>query len=737
MISTQCQKIINFFLDAINKDGIGIYGAYVSDIADKIINDPKYAASFSEEDLRQALIVVRQTFRGQGIAEPPMAERELYWATMQQEAAQAQLAIAPQQVPPPVGLGGGVVNGGVSGGSRQAAIDSPGSAAGSAARAKEAINRSRSQAPNSSGIQTTMAEIPMTSSGERLHTTPVDGADSDYQRRGEAIVALMNRVKGSPVMKWKGCSLGPRVEVHQLVLADDGKSEIKMPSDAIYSEWQKNLKHKQMIPKGTKVVFRECYGHISMEIPHWGWQPIPFRDNPWIREAHKEWGKQRPLPFDAYQIWCGVDEENELFELNLDEPATAAHIGIAGSTGGGKNGVAAVIICGSTYRYQPSFVKFVLVDTQEVNFQFYETYSPYLWGGLGILSLEEEITRVFGFSNSEDKPQGLIFTEAERRKALFRRAKVDNIRSYNRVAYGYFLAWCKQVRIDPNVIGAIDRYNLEISLNSKLGLPILERIAILIDEIAAVGSLYANSKRSFDDWIRKICQELRKFGFHFVGMTQDPTADADGSYKSETRSQFGNLIGTACNREEVSERAIAKGFTACTELGGNGDTYVLTPTLDEPRRVQWFWVSPEEIQERGLALSANDTYQAARTLYSRQQQKLLEGISQSHAVSFDASDRTEPISFSEPLNQVPAIASSTSSSMGGIALSDSERTLWALVQQKFVILMGLESNNKICLALFGNTGHRNIAELKAMLLKLTTDPRAQQLYQKIESRTSK
>ena len=716
-------------LKGITSNGIEAYADLVHQIVRLITNNPNYTA-YKEVDLGTALREVRRLLQTQSI-NPPITEWEQNW-----EALQRSQQPAPQPTQSLPSTEADTTTAVVQAAKPQVFVQQP-------------IADPVPQAPVASGIQTARARTavmpPQSASvngeAQELNPTVIDGkTSSDCQRRGEAIVAVLNRVKGTPEIRWDGYSLGPQVEVHRLVVVDDGKSEIKLPSAATYGDWRRTLKHKSMVPKGAGIVFRECYGHIAMEIPHGSWEPIEFLNNPWIAEAHQQWAQQQPLPYDPYKVWCGVDQSNGLFELNLDSPATAAHIGIAGSTGGGKNGVASVIIYGSTRRYQPNFVKFVLVDVQRINFQFFGEYHPYLWGGLGILSEEEEITRVFGFSTSAEEKQGLLFAEAERRKRLFSKARVDNLRDYNRAAYQDFCKWCKQMQVHPLQQGGLDRYNLEVLLRPEIGLPILERIAIVIDEVAAVGSLYANSKRSFDDWVRKICQELRKFGFHFIGMTQDPAADADGAYKSETRSQFGNLIGLSCNRPEVSERAIGKGFTDCTELSGNGDSYVLTPNQEEPYRVQWFWVSPEIIEQQGQRLSTDPKFQAARTVWSKQQQTLLAGVNQSQRCesrvpqSLQLFDDPGGEAYSNPSTALPSSPEEVPST---IALSDSERQLWESIQQKFLTLMGLDSNNAILVALFGNKEFRKLGELKTLLAKLPSDPRAQQLYQKIESRRSR
>ena len=725
--NSPCQKLIDVMLKGITSNGIEAYADLVNQIV-QLIKKPDYTA-YKDTDLGMALREVRRLLQTQNIPTPPMTQWEQSW-----EALQRSQQPAPQ---PTQSLPSAATTAVAQAVKPQVFVQQPIATPVQPPVAQKAAHPAPQAPVNSGGMQTARAGTsvmpPQSASLQReaqeLNPTPVaDASRLDCQRRGEAIVGLINRVKGSPKVEWKGYTLGPRVVVHRLALVDDGVSDLKMPSEANYAEWSEQLYHRAMVPKGAKVTFRSCYGYIAMEVPHDEWNPIPFLSNPWMREAVEQWKHHRPLPYDEFEIWCGVDEENKLFTLNLDSPATAAHTGIAGSTGGGKNGVASVIIYGSACRYEPNFVKFILVDPQEINFQFYKSFSPYLWGGLGILSDQDEITRVFGFSTSEEEKQGLIFAEAERRKKLFAKASVDNIRSYNRFAYKDYLRWCEKAGIHHLQLGALDRYNLEVILNPGIGLPILERILITIDEIAAVGSLYSNAKRSFDDWIRKICQELRKFGFHFVGMTQDPAADADGAYKSETRSQLGNRIGLFCNADEVSERAIGKGFAACTSLAGNGDSYVLKPGMSQPSRVQWFWISNEEVQKHGLLLSRHDNFSDARMLYSKQQQLLLQEAK-------GVITTTQDISFGldTPQSALPSSPERTPA----IALTEAEQKLWTLVQQKFVALMGLDSNNAILQVLFGSKDFRKLGELKTLLAKLSADPRAQQLYQKIESRRSK
>lgn len=488
----------------------------------------------------------------------------------------------------------------------------------------------QAKAPQTPAPQPTNTQTPSTSTAPLAKVMSLQAkmqAAKTPQERGDVFAEATNRCWSVSPGKFRcvGIATGnPRVFVYKMQPVDPDGSTIFRGAKG-FEHLAEHFKIMGLTDANCQVAIVPRHGYVAIEVPNSEWNPILLA--PLVSQGAE------PIPGARLVAWLGVDTEGQLVELDFCKP-TGCHLSLAGMTGGGKTAVINTLVVGLIARYRsPWFVKFVIVDIQQVNAQHLESFLPWFWKDLGVLSKTRDIASVLRFSEDEDdeddeedgsskkSPSGLLQIECKRRQDLYLIARATDLDSYNRFAYEDYLSWRNEKIQSGSAPGTltIESYNNAIELdfdrwrhsaefqkwrqlpiavrqgNPRPNLPILEHIIVLLDEASGTKDLFGSRKSQFTRWLRQITQELRKFGVHLFGCTQRPSADSNGPYDSSTREQFGYRICLKVTGEPTSEMALTKGNTMGTQLGEKGDSYIITPDSPEPRRVQIFFTPPQLI----------------------------------------------------------------------------------------------------------------------------------------------
>jgi len=477
----------------------------------------------------------------------------------------------------------------------------------------------QAKTPQTPVLQTPNTQTPSTSAAPIVKTISLQAkmlAAKTPQERGDVFAEAISRCRG--ISPDKFCCVGiatgnPRVSVYKMQQVDVNGTTIFRGAKG-FEDLAEHFKVLGLSGGNRKVAIVPREGYIAIEVPNPTWEPV-------LLDSLIKQGSE-PIPGSPLTAWIGINTEGETVEFDFSKP-TGCHLSLAGMTGGGKTAFINTLVVGMIVRHRsPWFVKFVIIDIQQVNAQHLESFLPWFWKDLGVLSKSADISTVLRFvedieegDSSDSKPHstpGLLQIECKRREDLFLVARSNDLDSYNRVAYEDYLSWRDQQMNSGAVIKSltIDAYNKAVdpdfdrwrhsaefqkwrqsSASSRKGkprpyLPILEHIVVLLDEASGTKDLFGGRKKQFTQWLRQISQELRKFGVHLFGCTQRPSADSYGPYDSATREQFGYRVCLKVMGESTSEMALGKTHKIGTELGEMGDSYIITPDNPEPMRVQ-------------------------------------------------------------------------------------------------------------------------------------------------------
>lgn len=416
-----------------------------------------------------------------------------------------------------------------------------------------------------SAIQPPVESLPTTprprpSEPESIHTRPASSKPSSHKEEGERLIGIISRTRGIDVkFEWLGCDEGVRVKTHKIRQVNDPKVPL-LPPERLEGLGP-TLRYWGFVPEGSDSSIRVSHGCVAIEIPKQTWEPILITSL-----------KQRRLnsPLDPFLIRLGRDNQNRIVEMNLSR-STGTNVLIAGMTGSGKNGAMDTVFFESVWNYPPSYVQFVGIDVQEVNFQHYERFHPWHWKGIGIISNKDDIKDLIHWDES-DESGGIIWDDTEYRKKLFRRAR----------KHGY----CTK----------LEEYN-EIAWKLQTDeFPFLPRVCVFTDEAPAVkdkvGSSYNTSHR-------KLTMELRKFGYHFITGVQRPVS---GLFDVNSREQYGHCIGLQCKTASTSEKILGDDFKEARKLEGEGDAYFVAPGVTSPIRIQLFYSPPQLVDQLSAAV---------------------------------------------------------------------------------------------------------------------------------------
>lgn len=245
-------------------------------------------------------------------------------------------------------------------------------------------------------------------------------------------------------------------------------------------------------------------------------------------------------PQEEGKLIIGVGVEGKAVFSDMDE---LCHLLIAGKTGSGKSVFLNALIC-SLIREGPAKNRLLLIDPKAVELKLYEDI-PHLWQSV-ITDSTEAIVAL-----------GKVADEMENRYRQFPKG-VRNLTEYNQSA--------------------------------ETPMP---RLIVVIDELS---DLMMTSDKLAETSIARIAQKGRAAGIHLVVATQSPRAEIiTGKIKANLSSRIAFAAASAIESHIILDEAGAE------KLVGKGDMLFRLQN-EKPRRLQGYYIAPEEIGETVAAL---------------------------------------------------------------------------------------------------------------------------------------
>ncbi len=231
--------------------------------------------------------------------------------------------------------------------------------------------------------------------------------------------------------------------------------------------------------------------------------------------------------------------------LNCDLTQTP-NLLIVGTTGSGKSVLLSGIILSLAIRYSPQQLRFLAIDTKQVELNAYEGL-PHFVGGSTLFNVKE-INEAFD----------ALADEIDKRYDLFEKQSVDNL----------------------------DKYN---SLADDKGFSSLNRIVVVIDEFA---DLAEYKKELFDTFLDNVVAKGSRVGVHVIISTY---AAEDEVISSKLKELFPCRIACRLSSEEKSRFILEQ--NDATKLLGNGDMLYKDMRTGQIQRGMAGYVNSSEIRK--------------------------------------------------------------------------------------------------------------------------------------------
>ena len=249
----------------------------------------------------------------------------------------------------------------------------------------------------------------------------------------------------------------------------------------------------------------------------------------------------------------GCTISNEVLVADLTK---MPHLLVAGATGQGKSVGLNAIITSMLYKKHPAELKFVLVDPKQVEFSLYGILENHYLAKLPdddddcIITKPEKVVATL---NS-------VVTEMENRYDLLRKARVRNIKDYNKKFT-----------------------NRE--LNPEKGHQFLPYIVVIIDEFC---DLIMEAGKDVERPIVRIAQKARAVGIHMIIATQRPTTDVvKGTIKANIPCRMAFKVSQYVDSATILDQGGAE------NLLGRGDMLIKNNGI--PIRAQGAYISDDEV----------------------------------------------------------------------------------------------------------------------------------------------
>ncbi len=258
------------------------------------------------------------------------------------------------------------------------------------------------------------------------------------------------------------------------------------------------------------------------------------------------WNKEDVLKKGSLVFPLGKKLNGEVEFLDLTK---MPHLLIAGATGSGKSVCVNSIISSLIYRYDPSHVRFLLIDPKLVELQLYN----------GIPHL---LHKVITDAKSATAALYWVIQEMEYRYTMLSKLNVRDLNSYNSKVESYISQGYKDYKRFPFLV-------------------------ILIDEFA---DLMMVSGKELEDFVTRIAQKSRAVGIHLILATQRPSVNIiTGIIKANFPARIAFQVASMVDSRTIIDQKGAE------KLLGKGDSLFQSPYMSFPFRSQTAYVTEEEV----------------------------------------------------------------------------------------------------------------------------------------------
>jgi DNA segregation ATPase FtsK/SpoIIIE, S-DNA-T family len=238
--------------------------------------------------------------------------------------------------------------------------------------------------------------------------------------------------------------------------------------------------------------------------------------------------------------------------------AKMPHLLIAGATGTGKSVGLNTMILSLLYRYDPSELKFIMIDPKRIELSHYEGIPHLLYP---VVTNAKEAIPVLRWA----------VAEMDVRYEWFKDLGVKGIDSYNKKVK-------KTEKNPPTTLATLK------DDNEKTGL--LPKLVIVIDEMADLMMV----NKEVETYIARLAQMARAAGIHMVVATQRPSVDViTGLIKSNFPSRISFRVSSKIDSRTILDSSGAD------QLLGMGDMLFLTPGNSGLVRIHGAFVSEEDL----------------------------------------------------------------------------------------------------------------------------------------------
>lgn len=340
---------------------------------------------------------------------------------------------------------------------------------------------------------------------------------------------------------------GPVVAIYQLELPSGLKiSRITGLEDELALSMK--VKSVRMVPVTAK-------GTIQVEIPK------PRASAVLIRSIFED--KTFKSSRQKYRLGLALGKTID-GHIHIEDLAKMPHLLLAGTTGSGKSVGVNSMITSLLYQFDPSDVKFVMIDPKKVELALYRNLKNHhlicLCNQDGEI-IEDVITKP---ENAKLMLKALV-EEMEERYEKLAHANVRNIEDYNK-------RWAEGRMPDD---GEHEHFKLEY-------------IIAIIDELA---DLMMTAPREIETSITRLAQMARAVGIHLIVATQRPSVDVlTGLIKANFPARIAYQV-----RSKIDSRTILD-MGGAELLLGKGDMLYLPPG-QMPIRIQNAFTSTRETEE--------------------------------------------------------------------------------------------------------------------------------------------
>lgn len=269
---------------------------------------------------------------------------------------------------------------------------------------------------------------------------------------------------------------------------------------------------------------------VGIEVPNQSKATIGIREVLESLEFKKNKGNLK--------IALGKDVSGEYWSYDI---AKMPHLLVAGATNSGKSVCLNSIIISLLYNYNPSDLRFIMVDPKRVELPVYNGISHLL--APVITDVEKTINALQWCLSEMDRRFDILSEKGKR-----------NIESYNKTA------------------------------EQKM-----PYIVVIIDELA---DLMVVASKDIESGIIRLAQMARAVGIHLILATQRPSVDViTGLIKANMPARIAFSVASAVDSKTILDSLGAE------KLLGQGDMLFVTAEISKPKRIQGTFVSDHEIKK--------------------------------------------------------------------------------------------------------------------------------------------